>query len=106
MKFSEFPKMRLCLLLVVLFLADPSFSHADAEQRTIVVRERATASLLNGTFLFKVLKIRGYSIEVKIFGEKRVLKIGQSIAPKSAECSVVFNEIAIETRIARFSTNC
>lgn len=98
--------MLLRLLLVVFLLAEPTMTLADAEQRTIVVRERATASLLNGAFAFKVLKIRGYSIEIKIFGEKRVLKIGQSIAPESAECSVVFKEIATETRLARFSTDC
>jgi hypothetical protein len=71
-----------------------------------VVRERAVTSLLDGTFTFKVLRIKGYSIEIGISGTNQVLKIGQSFSPPSADCTVVFAEIATETRIARFTTNC
>ena len=106
MKFSDFPKIFVRASIVVCLVVGPTVTHADKEQRTIVVRERATASLLNGEFSFKVLKIKGYSIEIKVGGEKRVLKIGQSISPTDANCSVIFEEIATETRIARFITNC
>lgn len=106
MKITEFPKILILASIVGFHVAEPSIARADTQQRTIVVREWATTSFLNGTFIFKVLKIRGYTIDVKIYGKKQVLKIGQSISPENADCSVTFEEIATETRIARFTTNC
>ena len=106
MKVPEFPKVPFLAVIFGFLVAQPSITLADTQQRTIVVRERGTASLLNATFTFKVLKIKGYTIDVKVAGKKQVLKIGQSISPTSAECSVTFEEIATETRIARFTTNC
>ena len=79
---------------------------ASDDLRTLVVRERATASLLDGAFSFKLLKIRGYSVDVRINGDRRLLKIGQSFSPDQADCTVVFTKISPETRIARFKTDC
>lgn len=106
MKITEYSQIPILAFTFGFLIAEPSFTRADTLQRTIVVRERATASFLNDTFTFKVLKIRGYTIDVKISGKKQALKIGQSISPISAECSVTFKDIAIETRIARFTTDC
>ena len=106
MKITEYSQIPILVFTFGFLIAEPSFTRADTLQRTIVVRERATASFLNDTFTFKVLKIRGYTIDVKISGKKQALKIGQSISPISAECSVTFKDIAIETRIARFTTDC
>jgi hypothetical protein len=93
--------------LLACFVAHPLVTLADTQQRTIVVRERASASFLNDEFTFKVLKIRGYTIKVRVGdGENRELKLGESISPESSECAVVFEEIATETRIARFTTDC
>ena len=74
--------------------------------RVLPVRERATASLQDGALIFKLLKIRGYSIDIRVFGEKRRLNLGQSIMPEDGSCTVVFEEISPETRIARFRTDC
>ena len=93
-------------IVIVFLIAASSLAHASTEYRTVVVRERGIASLLNGAFVFKLLKIKGYSIEVRALGRKRVLKIGQSFSPKEEDCSIIFEEIATETRIARFKTNC
>ncbi len=96
----------LMALSLTLLLAQTSVTASESGPWIIVVRERASASLLEGTFTFKVLKLRGYTIEVKVLGEKRLLKIGDSMSPEGAACSVTFEEIATETRLARFSTNC
>ena len=106
MKITDCSKIPILAFIFGFLVAEPSITHADTEPRIIVVRERATASLLNGTFTFKVLKLKGYTIEIKVDGEKRSLKIGQSISPASVNCTVTFEEIATETRIARFKTNC
>ncbi|MEO1494131.1 MAG: hypothetical protein AAFV19_18415 [Pseudomonadota bacterium] len=76
------------------------------DTRVLVVRERHTASLLDGAFAFKVLKIRGYSIDIRAEGARTVLRLGQSLSPKDASCIVTFEEISPETRIARFVTDC
>ncbi|WP_222435013.1 hypothetical protein [Falsiphaeobacter marinintestinus] len=88
-----------------LFAVSPA-AHAGTETRTLVVREGATASLLNGAFTFKVLKLNGYSIRVKVADQILVLKTDQSFAPTDTGCTVVFEEVATETRLARFLTNC
>ena len=82
----------------------PSLS--DPQHRTLVVRERNSATLMDGAFAFTVLKIRGYSIDIRIAGERRTLKIGQSFQPAGGDCSVLFEENSPETRIARFLTDC
>jgi len=87
-------------------LVPASFAQAEPEPRVFVVRERATASLLGGELTFRVLKIRGYTIDVKAFGKKRMLKIGDTLSAQSADCLVTFQEIAAETRLARFTTDC
>ena len=74
--------------------------------RTLVVRERAAASLLDDSFTFRVMKLKGYSINIMFLGEKRKLKLGDSFGPADSACTVVFEEISPETRIARFQTNC
>ena len=86
--------------------AVPVIVPAGEGQRTLVVRERASASLLQGAFTFDVLKLRGYSIDVRIEGERRVLKMGETFSPTGADCQVVFRKISPETRIARFLTDC
>lgn len=106
MKITDPPKAPILAIFVGFIFAAPSFTYADTQQRTIVVRERATASLLDGTFTLKVVKIKGYTIDVKVDGKKQALKIGQSVSPPTSDCSVTFVEIATETRIARFTTNC
>lgn len=105
MKITELSKTSTLAVIVGFLVAGPSITRAET-QHTVVVRERATASFIGGTFTFKLLKINGYTIDVKVADKKQVLKIGESISSESAECSVVFEEIAIETRIARFRTNC
>lgn len=93
-------------LVLGLLAAVPDAAQAETGQRTLVVRERAVGSLLDGAFTFKVLKLRGYSVDVRIDGEKRLLKKGQSFALPDAGCSVTFKKISPETRIARFLTDC
>lgn len=106
MKIIESHKIPIITLIFGFLVVEPSIIHAETQLRTIVVRERATASFINGTFTFKVLKVNGYTIDLKINGKKQVLKIGQSFSPENADCSVTFEEIATETRIARFATDC
>lgn len=106
MKIADLPKIPLLSFICSVLITEPSITHADAEQRIFVVEERATASLHDGTFTFKVLKINGYTIVIKTDGEKRTLKIGQSFSSASANCSVVFEEIKTEAPIAQFKTNC
>ena len=79
---------------------------ATAEERTLVVRERNTANLLDGAFSFRVLKLRGYSIDIRVGDERRVLKIGQAFSAPNGACTVTFRKISPETRIARFRTDC
>lgn len=91
---------------MVAIIARLLVSEAHADDRILVVRERAEASLLGGDFTFKLLKIRGYSVDVRISGEKRMLKFGQAFSPPDTDCSITFDEISPETRIARFVTDC
>jgi hypothetical protein len=79
---------------------------AVAGERPLVVREGAAAQFSDGIAPFTVLKIRGYSIDVRMSGERRALKLGQSFSPEGADCTVVFKKISPETRIARFVTDC
>ncbi|MEM7400183.1 MAG: hypothetical protein AAF354_14845 [Pseudomonadota bacterium] len=92
--------------IIAVILIALSAAPSVAEDRTIVLRERAVASVLDGAFTFKLMKIMGYTIRVKIAGENRIVKIGQPLTPDGAACSVVFEEISPETRIARFNTDC
>lgn len=99
--------MRLRALLIVCCLVGPAHAASDdAAWRVLVVRERATTELLDGTFSLKVLKLMGYSVRVRVDDEVRTLKLGARVAPAGAQCEVVFEEISPETRIARFATNC
>ena len=92
---------------LAVFLSVPAQPvQANPDMRTLVVRERNAATLLDGTFTFRVLKLRGYSIDVRLPDGKRVMKMGQSFAPDGADCSVIFKKISPETRIARFLTDC
>jgi hypothetical protein len=106
MNFSKFFNMLLPAAFAVLLVAFPSITDAEIKHRTIVVRERNSAELLDGAFVFKVLKLRGYTIEVKFLGQKQSLKIGESLSSPNGDCNVTFDEIATETRLARFSTDC
>ena len=99
-------KVTLPALSLAILLTQTSVTDAETERRIFVVREGASASLLDDKFDFKVLKLRGYNIEVKVLGEKRALKIGESLSPENSACSVTFEEIATETRLARFTTDC
>ncbi len=74
--------------------------------RTLVVRERASATLAENTLSFRVMKLRGYSIDIMLAGVKQTLKLGDSFTSADAACTVVFHEISPETRIARFRTDC
>ena len=106
MKNKELLSVPLRMVFVTVLAIQPHLAQADTQERIFVVRERASASLLDGAFEFKVLKLRGYTIEIKAFGEKRSLKIGESFSSKDMECTVTFKEIATETRLARFATDC
>ena len=81
-------------------------SASDEGFRTLVVRERATATLIDDTFSFRVMKLKGYSVDIMLAGKKRTLKLSESFGPADASCIVTFEEISPETRIARFQTNC
>ncbi len=93
-------------IIVAVVLAGSLVAHADTAQRTFVLREKAVASFLSGAFSFKLVRIDGYSVVVRITGKNRKLKVDQSFSPSGTNCKFVFKEIATETRIARFSTNC
>lgn len=81
-------------------------SASDEGFRTLVVRERTTAALIDDTFSFRVMKLKGYSVDIMLAGKKRKLKLGESFGPADASCIVTFEEISPETRIARFRTDC
>jgi hypothetical protein len=36
----------------------------------------------------------------------RLLKLGEALRPENSDCALVFTEIATETLIARFTTDC
>lgn len=74
--------------------------------RTLVVRERATVTLSEDALTFRVMKLRGYSIDIMLAGAKRTLKLGEGFGPADDACRVIFHEISPETRIARFRTDC
>ena len=81
-------------------------AYTDTEQRIVILREQATLQLLDGDFTIQLVKIRGYTVDVRIGGEKRTLKRGQTFGPDNGACSVTFVKISPETRIARFLTDC
>ena len=72
----------------------------------MILRERASVELLDGALSLELMKIRGYTIDVRIDGQKRKLKRGESFGPASGACSVTFQKVSPETRIARFLTDC
>ncbi len=101
--------MKLSPLLIPVLMVIAVNSAAEAAEdgfRTLVVRERATATLAENTLSFRVMKLRGYSIDIMLAGVKQSLKLGDSFASADAACTVVFHEISPETRIARFRTDC
>ena len=94
------------LILVVLMTATAQVALASPAYRTIVVRENATFDLFKNEFMFRQKSIKGYSIKVRTSDADYILKVGQSFSPDKSDCKVIFEEIATETRIARFKTNC
>jgi len=88
------------------FLSTATHAPAAEGGRILIVRERATASLLDDSFTFRVMKLRGYYIDIFLSGEKRTLKLGDSFGPEDASCVVTFKKISPETKIARFTTTC
>ena len=94
------------LIAIALLVVSGAAPNADEAMRTLVVRERATASLLDDSFTFRVMKLRGYSIDIMLRGEKLTLKLGDAFSPDHGACTVVFRKISPETRIARFQTDC
>lgn len=97
---------RLLISGLIIFASTAPALAAEDGFRTIVVREKTSTALINDSFTFKVMKLRGYSIDIMLAGEKRKLKLGDSFGPTDSACAVVFHEISPETRIARFQTNC
>ncbi len=97
---------RLFLSGLTCLAAAPIPVAADEGHRILVVRERATASLINDTFTFRVMKLKGYSVDIMLAGKKRTLKLGDGFGPADSACAVIFEEVSPETRIARFKTNC
>lgn len=101
--------MRKLLLFLSCLMAVSSAAVTNASDdgfRTLVVRERATATLIDDAFTFRVMKLKGYSVDIMLAGQKRKLKLGDSFGPADASCTVTFEEISPETRIARFLTDC
>ena len=98
--------MRLIALTLACLPAASYATTANAEERTVVVRERAAASFLDGSYTFTLWKIHGYSIDLRIAGQTRRLTLGESFSPPEATCTIRFDEVATETRIARFTTDC
>lgn len=96
----------LALLAVAATFGPVPDARADEGLRVLPVRERAEAVFANPALTFRLLKIRGYSVDVRMGGERRKLKLGQSFAPDDAGCTLIFEEISPETRIARFATDC
>lgn len=94
------------IAIVALLVAGLGAAHADTQHRTVVVREQAVATLLGGDLTFTLLKISGYTVDIRVDGARRTLKLGDAIHPDGAACSVIFEEISPETRIARFVTDC
>ena len=99
-------KLPVAASFLAIVLATGTQVQADLDERTIVLRERGEMSLLNGSFTFKLLKIKGYSVDVRVGGQRRNLKFGEAFSSPEGECSVKFDEISPETRIARFLTDC
>lgn len=93
-------------VVLVFLVVGQTEAQASPNMHQLVVRERASARLLDGAFTFKLAKIAGYTITVRIDGKDLKLKIGQSFSPENSDCRIVFDEIATETRLAKFSTNC
>ena len=106
MKVTILPYLVVSSLLVTGMSATPALADKESDQRTIILRERASASVLDGAFSFKLLRMKGYSIDVRVAGRKQTLKFGDALEPSGADCTVVFHEISPETRIARFRTDC
>lgn len=106
---TNFRPSSLKLLLAVLGVAIAApvpAAQPEPGQRVLILRERASLQLLEGAFTLELVKIRGYTIDVRIAGEKQKLKRGESFSPEDGECSVTFQKISPETRIARFLTDC
>lgn len=89
-----------------MLLASPSAVWAEGDGRVVVVRERSEASVLDGALQFQLMKLRGYSIDLKINGDRQTLKLGEAFSAADGTCDVVFEEVSPETRIARFRTTC
>ncbi|MEM1300684.1 MAG: hypothetical protein AAGH68_15535 [Pseudomonadota bacterium] len=99
--------MRTLISAVLLGLAVlPVTAMSNEGLRVLPVRELAVAEFPDKAFSFKLLKIRGYSVDIRMAGQRRMLKIGQSFAPEDAGCTLIFKKISPETRIARFATDC
>ena len=94
------------LILVVLVTATAQAVLAGPTYRIFVVREKAIFDQFKNEFMFRLTSINGYSIKVRTPQTEYILKIGQSFSPEKSDCKVIFEEIATETRIARFKTNC
>ena len=106
MLLRRFHRKLLPVLLAISTMTHAAAAYADTEQRVVILRERATLQLLDGDFAIQLVKIRGYTVDVRIDGEKRTLKRGQTFGPANGACSVTFVKISPETRIARFLTDC
>lgn len=103
MSFRWFRHIAPVMLFALLGVAVQPAAAGDAE-RILVVRERGEVSLQDGALRFTLLKIQGYQIRVRTGGEARKMKVGESL--DGAGCSVTFDEIAKETRLVKFVTNC
>lgn len=100
------PFLRFFILASTLLSLAEGANAANDGLRTLVVRERATAELMDNSFAFRVMKLRGYSIDIMLRGERRKLNLGDHFGPADGSCMIKFEEISPETRIARFKTDC
>lgn len=102
---SSFLKIAIAVLGVAIAAPAPA-AQPEPGQRVLILRERTSLQLLEGAFTLELVKIRGYTIDVRIAGQKQKLKRGESFSPANGGCSVTFQKISPETRIARFLTDC
>ena len=98
--------MRSPVILLAVLLVIPATAFPDTTRRIVILREGASRTLDNGKLTLELLKIRGYTVDIRFQGDKQKLKRGDSLRVAGSGCSVTFQKVSPETRIARFLTDC
>lgn len=97
---------RVSFLLLTALLLITAAATADAAKRVVILREGASLTLDNGNLSVELLKIRGYTVDIRARNAKQRLKLGDTVTAAGSGCSVTFQKVSPETRIARFLTDC